>query len=107
MDEITSDQFTSDGAFLGAVSTPGQTVDWRVTVNIRKEDIEFKMDTGAEVDAISVSTFEKLGRPKLCKPTRVLYGPAKQPLEVLGVFSETVRRSVKSTKINVQSSLNA
>ena len=70
--------------FLGAVNTTGEQDDWRVTVSLRKEDVEFKLDTGAEVDAISEATYKTLGCPRLCKPSRILYGPAKQPVEVLG-----------------------
>ena len=96
--EISTEQVSIDEAFLGAVNTAGEQDDWKVTVSIRKEAVEFKLDTGAEVDAISEATYKTLGCPRLCKPSRILYGPAKQPLEVLGVFSDTVKRSRHSTR---------
>ena len=46
----------------------------------------FKMDTGAEVTAINEVTHQLLGEPKLKKPTRVLWGPAHQTLDVVGQF---------------------
>ena len=94
--EISTEQVLIDEAFLGAVF--GEQDDWKVTVSIRKEAVEFKLDTGAEVDAISEATYNTMGCPRLCKPSRILYGPAKQPLEVLGVFSDTVKRSRHSTR---------
>jgi hypothetical protein len=96
--EISTEQLSIDEAFLGAVNTTGEQDDWRVTVSLRKEDVEFKLDTGAEVDAISEATYKTLGCPRLCKPSRILYGPAKQPVEVLGVFSDTVRRGKHSMR---------
>ena len=44
------------------------------------------MDTGEEVTVISEDTYDALQRPTLDKPSRVLYGPARLPLDVLGQF---------------------
>ena len=48
----------------------------------------FKMDTGAAVTMISEKEYRTFEKTKLEKPSRVLDGPARQPLEVLGQFSE-------------------
>ena len=95
---ISTDQFSADDVFLGAVNTSGEQEDWKVTVTICRQDVEFKLDTGAEVNAISEDTYKALGCPRLCKPSRMLYGPARQPLGVLGVFTETVKQSRNSTR---------
>ena len=42
---------------------------------------------GAEVSAISEQAYRTLTGVRLSKPTIVLYGPARQPLEVLGQFT--------------------
>ena len=47
----------------------------------------FKIDTGAEVTAISTKTYDDLGRITLNTPDRKLLGPSTQPLEVLGSFN--------------------
>ena len=44
----------------------------------------FKIDTGAEVAAISTDVFEVIGRPNWQKPTKILCGPDKSSLKVLG-----------------------
>ena len=46
----------------------------------------FKLDTGAEVTAVSKATWQMLGKPSLQPPDKQLFGPACQPLEVLGHF---------------------
>ena len=73
---------TRGGSWLSGGSLLGQsTFDY-------KEEIVFKMDTGAEVTVISEKVYCTLKKTKLEKPAIVLYGSAHQPLEVLGQFSE-------------------
>ena len=43
----------------------------------------FKLDTGAEVTAITESTLAKLGNVKLSPVTKFLCGPGRKPLNVL------------------------
>ena len=56
-------------------------------MSLRGQLTQFKIDTGAEVSAISHNQYKK---PKLnvtlTKPSKVLYGPANQFLPVLGEF---------------------
>lgn len=58
----------------------------------------FKLDTGAEVTAISQKVYDKLPNAKLQKSSRVLMGPAQQKLQVLGQFLGTL--SVKQNTTN-------
>ena len=73
-------------AFLGTV-TSSKDQAWSVNVRLQGKKILFKMDTGAEVTVISEKMYDTLEKTKLGKPSKVLYGPAHQPLEVLGQFS--------------------
>ena len=50
----------------------------------------FKIDTGAEVSAISETAFDRLPNVKLEKCSRKLYGPAMSPLYVLGQFTTSL-----------------
>ena len=52
-----------------------------------KHNICFKLDTGAEVTAISHETYQQLGTTPLNKPSKVLYGAGNQPLDVIGQFT--------------------
>ena len=50
--------------------------------------IKFKLDTGAEVTAISLVTYEGLKPGKhmeLGQPSKILYGPGNQALNVAGI----------------------
>lgn len=47
--------------------------------------MQFKLDTGAEVTAVSEETYRHIDSPgKLQKANKILYGPTRQSLKVLG-----------------------
>ena len=56
---------------------------------VESKEVEFKLDTGAEVTAISDNTYRSLEEEILVKPTKTLYGPGHNPLEVLGQLTKT------------------
>ena len=58
--------------------------------------VTFKLDTGAEVTAITEETFKKLGEISLMRPLKALYGSAHQPLEVVGNFIGEIRNGCNS-----------
>ena len=76
---------TNESAFLDTVSSGRKSV-WIVHIAIKGTDISFKLDTGAEVTAVSKQVWEALGKPALQPPRQQIFGPAKDPLEVLGQF---------------------
>ena len=58
---------------------------WRVNVEVKKQKVCFKLDTGAEVTAINDQTHQKLKQnAKLSKVNKALYGPSRHQLTVLG-----------------------
>ena len=61
----------------------------------------FKIDTGAEVSAISKEVFKELRGLKLHKPSRILYGPAQQTLKVLGQFKTTLSHKKNTSQETV------
>ena len=60
--------------------------------------MKFKLDTGAEVTAICPHTFKSLKRVTLTKPQKVLYGPGRRPLQVIGQFQEVLSYNEKSSE---------
>ena len=80
---------------MGSVSVT-QKSSWSITLQLGRKDVSFKLDTGAEVTAISDSLYKLLGRIKLQKPSKILHGPARQTLDVLGQFTETLTYKNKS-----------
>ena len=74
-----------DSAFLDTVCNDNKSV-WTTEVNVNGKQIPFKLDTGAEVTAISIDTWKELGEPALQSADKHLFGPAQQSLSVLGKF---------------------
>ena len=67
-------------------------------MEIRGRTVHFKLDTGAEVTAISQESFQRLGQLSLKKSMKVVYGPAKQKLDVIGQFEEVISYGRNSSK---------
>ena len=71
----------------------------------------FKLDTGAEVTAISETTFNRLQQPQLTNSQKKLYGPSKQQRKCIGEFAARIKHQdrittqkvfvVKDLKINM------
>jgi hypothetical protein len=85
-----------DSAFLDTVTADHEKT-WTTTTQLGGKDVAFKMDTGAEVTAISEETYQQLDRCELSKPVKVLYGPSHQPLPVVGIFSGSFTYKRKAT----------
>jgi len=49
--------------------------------------IHMKIDTGAEVTAISEKVYQNLQQPTLQKPVKLLHGPGQHPLPVVGHYT--------------------
>ena len=72
-----------------------------VDIHIQDGTVPFKIDTGAEVTAITQETWHRLGEPPLAKPTTALYGPAHQTLDVLGQVTERLTRGQHSSVVRM------
>ena len=86
-----------DSAYLDTL-TEDQSSAWSVSVMVGQQALTFKVDTGAEVTAISERAFQELGEEVLKKPTKRLYGPSKLPLEVIGQFTHTLQFKGRSSQ---------
>ena len=85
----TTSEYSLDTAFLGSMNTKHE-MSWTTTLLIRGKEINFKLDTGAEVTAISEKTYQSLTGIQLQKASKILYGPAHQALDVIGKFTAQV-----------------
>ena len=83
--------------FLDVVQTGSDTV-WNATIQLNQQRVTFKLDTGAEVTAISHTVYERLPNVKLQQSSRSLVGPTRQKLEVLGQFSGTLSTNQCTSK---------
>ena len=86
-----------DLAFLGALNT-GEASSWSTSLMLNGQEVHFKLDTGAEVTAISEQAFKLFqGAVRLKAASRILYGPAQQRLKVLGQFQATLNKDQKQS----------
>ena len=88
-----------DTAFLDAATSSSQEAAWFTDIKVGEQMVKFKLDTGAEVTAISHSTYQQLlNAPPLNTPEKVLCGPARKPLQVLGQCKIDLSHGGRSTK---------
>ena len=74
-----------DTAFLDVATSTSQEAAWFTDIKVGEQMVTFKLDTGEEVTAISHTTYQQLpDAPPLSTPSKVLCGPARKPLQVLG-----------------------
>ena len=98
--ELSNDSYL-DVAFLDTVlsmSFPQESA-WLTKVMLCGHDTVFKLDTGAEVTAVSQGTHQRLGKPPLQTPEKLLCGHSGKPLPVLGQF---LRQLTHKTQVSQQ-----
>ena len=62
-------------------------------IHIGLQEATFKIDTGADVTAISEKLYKSLRSPTLQKLCKFLKGPGQHPLQVLGQFQEMLHHA--------------
>ena len=92
--EVTYESSEEDGEFfLGAVHEGGKDK-WNTQVQVDGKNVMFKVDTGADVDVISGELYRELFAHKILLPsTKVLRGPDKKSLHVLGYFKAKLKKA--------------
>ncbi|KAL5503067.1 hypothetical protein EMCRGX_G009958, partial [Ephydatia muelleri] len=98
--ELQPDESNLDSAFLDTL-TQNSPETWRVKLKLANQTLEFKIDTGAEVTAISDAAFRALKGLKLDRPKKMLYGPARTLLKVIGQFEGELFYRGKTTRQKV------
>ena len=89
--QLSGEILPDEGAYLDEVGAEKNTdAMWCAAVKIAGRSCEFKLDTGAEVTAVTEELHTLLGKPALQRASKVLYGPGQQPLKVLGQFEESI-----------------
>jgi len=83
MNEVITEE--TDERYLDTVDTTEKVV-WEVTLNVQGKPVVFKLDTGAEVTALSELVLNSLGLIVPLKTAEIrLFEPDRCPLQVLGV----------------------
>lgn len=80
-DEVEVD----DGVFIGAVSSSSD--EWRRVIKVDKVDVDFKVDTGADVNILPFKIFvEHFQHKQLFPSDKQLLGPGNSKLQVVGAL---------------------
>ena len=97
-DTNTGANADADSVFLGDVSSC-QERSWKAKLQLNGTECAFKLDTGAEVTAISDQTYEAMNKKvPLTTPRKKLFGPAHVALEVMGQFDGMLVFQGKTSK---------
>uniref|UniRef100_A0A3B3HH25 Gypsy retrotransposon integrase-like protein 1 n=1 Tax=Oryzias latipes TaxID=8090 RepID=A0A3B3HH25_ORYLA len=97
---VTED--SNDGfAFLGSMSDKNTISPWITEVDVNSHSTVFKIDTGADVTAVSETLYKEGQFGKLEKPTKVLRGPGGSRLQVQGMFTANLHKNNKNTKEDI------
>ena len=87
---------TTNVAYLDTSDGPSKV--WEIDVNVRDKTVTFKVDTGAEVTALSDTTWTSLGIATPLKNAKLsLFGPDQTPLNLLGKTSLTMSYKGKTS----------
>lgn len=97
--KVNEIQEKDDDIFLGTVMAEGDP--WLVDIIIKDCEIQFKIDTGADVTVMPDHIFHRIfkdgKKPALLKVTKPLLGPGCAPLSVVGVSNIRLQKGEKHT----------
>ena len=90
---------SQEEAFLRTVSANaiGANAPWLVKVKLNGDDIEFKVDTGADVTVIPEQLYSAARDGKLQPSSLPLNGPTGESLEVCGQFLGCLLRNASDS----------
>ena len=99
--QLNHPQLETSESYLDTVEGNKQNI-WAIMIQIQGKPIVVKVDTGAEVTAVSDSTWKSLNIAKPLEETKIsLYGPDKTHLKILGKINLTLSHHEKCCKQDV------
>ena len=93
---VEQDNPTLDSFYLDTIHDTEDSTFWMTNVKVDNISVTFKVDTGAQVMAVSESTLQTLSQLEVSMPDKKLCGPNGVPLDLRG--SLTVTSSQKHYK---------
>jgi hypothetical protein len=77
---------TTGTLFLDNVSNNKRVNTWQAEVCVNNKSLKFRLDTGADATVLPAVTYIRLSRDPLSPADRLLCGPNRAQLDVLGRF---------------------
>ena len=97
--EVAAEDCSFGKVFLGVVSKGSSGKAWLTQVKLMGQKTEFKLDTGAEVTAVSDKTFNSISKKtKLIPSGKILKSPSWSTLSVSGEFRGVIQHGDKQSK---------
>ena len=94
--EISSQLISNHNiTYLNTIGS-GSHASWKATIKVNKQMVTFKLDTVAEVTALTEPALLQLRDVPLQAPTKALHGPDQQPLKVLAQVTLTFSSKEKN-----------
>ena len=87
---VEQDSSALESFYLDTIQNTQDINFWTTDVKVNNVTVTFKVDTGAEVTAISEETLKTLGSSLVTKPNKKLCGPNGQPLSLTGSLTVTM-----------------
>ena len=81
---------TLDSFYLHTIHDTEDSTFWMTDVRVNNISVTFKVDTGAEVTAVSESTPQTLGQLEVSMSDKKLCGPNGVPLDLRGRLTVTL-----------------
>ena len=76
----------------------GGSQPWTVVLGLNSSQTEFKIDTGADVTVVPEHVYNESRDGPLSSSDRILRGPSKRSLQVLGKFLATLQKDQSKTQ---------
>ena len=87
---VEQDNLTLDSFYLDTIHDTDDSTFWITNVKVNNISVTFKVDTGAEVTAISESILQTLGQLEVSMSDKKLCGPNGAPLDLRGSLTVTL-----------------
>ena len=71
---------------------------WKARIEVNGTKLQFKVDTGAEVTAMSEKDYQGLRKVNLQPTSKILYGPSHHTLKTIGQFRGKVKYGEKQSE---------
>ena len=96
---VSEDANSLETAYLNNLEEQDSTqFAWMCHIELNGKTTQLKIGTGAEVSAMNEQTFNSMTpSTTLNKPSEVLHGPSRQPLDTLGSVTISLAHKGKST----------
>ena len=90
-----------EAMFLGHITCNNDTTPWTEVIEINGEEVEFKLDSGADVSVLSEDTYRNLRNPPRLQPSKTVLKTYGGVADSIGKFHNITMRNGESYEFDV------